>query len=578
MSNVSDFTLFAIDAGLRRKQNRDNAVDFISEQWDEYLNSLAADEVSPQELERAETHKTVWQDEALALWDATDKTRRERKAAKAAKVLADAAKPVSGGSVQGSSIQRLSDVVGQAYDRYIFTVAQNNTHTYDAFLDSIKNYCSSMDARLVVGRCVYNKNGFQNGVKDAIDGGAWYDPALGEYTVDVDCEVFPGLVWLGSANVLPTAKNPLAGFESVTAHDVSVIVPHVQIAAAVNPAFKGASPKWMYATGAITVRNYIQKKLGQVAERAHKHAALLVEYSHDTGLWFARQIEADDNGGFQDLGVYWCGANAPEQRRIDALHLGDIHAEKLDQKIADVSWRLDYSIARELRPTVTLVHDLLDFTARNHHNIRSGHFRFDKHVEGMESVSDDLYKAWQVLSELQYVTKPIVVESNHDLALTRWLDDTIDFKQDPVNAITYLECSLALYEAMKRRDSSFNMLEWALNKYGAYSLDNCEFLQTDQSYRIHGIECGCHGHNGINGARGNPAGFRKLGFPLNTGHTHTPGIYGDVYVAGVTGSKEMGYNTGFSSWDHAHVIIYKNGKRALIGIKFDANGDAHWHA
>ena len=84
--------------------------------------------------------------------------------------------------------------------------------------------------------------------------------------------------------------------------------------------------------------------------------------------------------------------------------------------------------------------------------------------------------------------------------------------------------------------------------------------------KIAGIECGSHGHNGINGARGNPKGFRKLG-KMNTGHTHTPSIYGGVYTAGVAGSLDMGYNIGASSWSQTHLITYENGQRTLIDFK-----------
>ncbi len=81
---------------------------------------------------------------------------------------------------------------------------------------------------------------------------------------------------------------------------------------------------------------------------------------------------------------------------------------------------------------------------------------------------------------------------------------------------------------------------------------NAIFLTTDQSFKIAGIECGVHGHNGINGSRGNPKQFKKLG-KLNTGHTHTASIYGGVYTAGVT-VVYMGYNVGASSWTQTHII------------------------
>ena len=54
---------------------------------------------------------------------------------------------------------------------------------------------------------------------------------------------------------------------------------------------------------------------------------------------------------------------------------------------------------------------------------------------------------------------------------------------------------------------------------------------------------------------------------MNTGHTHTPSIYGGVYTAGVAGSLDMGYNVGASSWTQTHLITYANGQRTLIDFK-----------
>jgi hypothetical protein len=82
-----------------------------------------------------------------------------------------------------------------------------------------------------------------------------------------------------------------------------------------------------------------------------------------------------------------------------------------------------------------------------------------------------------------------------------------------------------------------------------------------------------HGHTGVNGARGSPAGYRKMDTKANTGHTHSAGITDGVYTAGVSGKLDMGYNKGPSSWSHSHIITYPNGKRSIITTKA-----GKWHA
>jgi hypothetical protein len=91
------------------------------------------------------------------------------------------------------------------------------------------------------------------------------------------------------------------------------------------------------------------------------------------------------------------------------------------------------------------------------------------------------------------------------------------------------------------------------------------FVSEDNSFTICGnIECGMHGHLGANGARPSPTQFARAGAKSNTGHTHSPAILDGAYVAGVSGSLDMGYNKGLSSWAPAHIVTYPNGKRTIL--------------
>jgi hypothetical protein len=58
--------------------------------------------------------------------------------------------------------------------------------------------------------------------------------------------------------------------------------------------------RFLYTTGAVTERNYVQKKAGQKAEFHHNYGALMVEVDKE-GTPFVRQLAADDTGAFQDL-------------------------------------------------------------------------------------------------------------------------------------------------------------------------------------------------------------------------------------------------------------------------------------
>jgi len=55
-----------------------------------------------------------------------------------------------------------------------------------------------------------------------------------------------------------------------------------------------------------------------------------------------------------------------------------------------------------------------------------------------------------------------------------------------------------------------------------------------------------------------------MGTKLTIGDKHAPAIADGVFVAGMTGDLDQGYNTGPGSWRRAHVLTYPNGKRTIV--------------
>jgi hypothetical protein len=325
----------------------------------------------------------------------------------------------------------------------------------------------------------------------------------------------------------------------------------------------------MYTTGTVTQRNYVQMKAGQKAAHHHSFSALVVEVDSD-GDWYIRQLVAEsDTGCFFDLEFYYTPEGLGYEGEpccVEAINWGDIHVAKLDQEVAETSWRKEDCIMEILAPQHVFLHDVMDHQNRNHHNIKDPYFRFKMFHNRTESVEDEVYKTASVIQEMvNKGANVIITESNHDLALSRWLKEQ-DYKQDPVNAIFFLNLQLATYLALKEgRD--FSVFEYACKMLNS-ELEHVRFLRTDESYLICGdIECGAHGHNGNNGARGGIPAFQKQGIRVNIGHSHSANIKDGVYQAGVSGSLDMGYNIGGSSWSHSHIITYANGKRTIITLK-----------
>lgn len=482
-------------------------------------------------------------------------------------------KPLAGGTLLAPD-KRRGSLSGK---RFVFTAAQNNTYIHEDFFASLMNFCEHNDAQLIVSRFSYNKSGFQNSTKDDGSEHLWYDHRLEEFFLDESTVVADGLLFCGELDILPTASTPFSGLENYTQHN-SGIIPHAKMQMVSLPRMKHELPRFLYSTGAVTMRNYIQRKAGQKAEFHHVFGALYVEVD-DNGNWFARQLIADNSGCFHDLTTKYLPDSIESNHNVAAINWGDIHIEKVDHMVMSSGWGSERSMMSVLNPNFQFIHDLTDFRARNHHNLKDPYFLAEQYFSDTDSVEAAMEQAAQFL---KYIQRPgctvVVVESNHDLAFQRWLKEA-DVRQDPANAEYYHRMNAECYAAIAKGDKEFSIFEYALNK--KEDLTDVVFLREDDSFvicndmeaeyesgkLIGGIECGMHGHRGPNGARGSSKGFRNIGRKCNVGHSHSAGIIDGVYTAGVSCDLDMGYNHGPSSWSHSHIVTYPNGKRTIITMK-----------
>lgn len=474
--------------------------------------------------------------------------------AKAAKPQEE--KPVASGYVTAPDRTR-QHLVGK---RFVFTCAQNNTYVHKNFLNSLLTFCKDNNARLYVSTCSYNKSGFQNSTKDS--DGLWYDPLIVPYLCNNSAEVADDLIFCGELDILPTAVNPLSGFDSY-AQGNSAIIPHTKVRMESLPRMKGEDPRFLYTTGAVTMRNYIQRTAGQKADFHHVFGALYVEIDKE-GKWFARQLIADESGAFYDLtNKYTPSGLVQTDQSVASIVWGDIHAEKLDYDVSYGAFLSEGSMLDALKPEAQFIHDLTDFSRRNHHNIDDPHFLAKAALDN-RTVLDDIQGCGRIVARMRRTgTKTIVVESNHDQALLRWLKSPAG-RTDAKNAEFWHCANYQVYKNIREENNTYNV-------FAEFSFPNRPkdviFLREDDSYVVRGIEHGMHGHRGPNGARGNPRGFRCVGKKVNIGHMHSAGIYDGVYVAGVSAKLDMDYNKGPSSWSHSHIVTYKNGKRAIITMR-----------
>jgi hypothetical protein len=457
---------------------------------------------------------------------------------------------------------------------YLVSCAQNNTDLHAELWANIHALAEHDGAEILVSRLTYavesraSKGQKVTAVKTAKESGdpvEWWAPKIEPYTNDSSVQLAPGLVWCGELNILPTAANPISGLESYTGRDSSII-PHTKFAMQSIASPKDAGCKLIYTTGTVTQRNYIAKKAGQKAEFHHGYGCLIVEVCHD-GTWFVRQINADSEGDFYDLDRKVSRGKVSHGHRPEALAWGDIHARQLPPDISAIGWGRD-GILDTLRPRRQILHDLLDFRSANHHDRDDPWKTFIKHDAGATDVAGEVAEAGEFLRlATRSWCETVVVRSNHDEALVRWLKEA-DFREDPENALFYLRTSTAAYEAMAE-GKDFDLIEHVLREAGAPR--KTIFLKRDEQYVVcedagGGIELGMHGDIGVNGSRGSLRQFARTGRKCVVGHSHSAGIVEGAYQVGVMGALDQGYNTGQSSWSHSNVVVYPNGKRAVITI------------
>ena len=253
--------------------------------------------------------------------------------------------------------------------KFIITSAQSNTQVHTQLWENLQAYAQHLGAQVLVSKFTYRHH--KQAVSMAKSGPVdereyWWDRRVLQYVLDERKKLAAGLEYCGELQISPTATRPLSGFDNYTGR-ASSIIPHPKFAMRSVPTQKANDAKLMYTTGTCTLPNYIQAKAGQKAHFHHGLGALLVEVDAKRN-WWVRQLAANAAGSFYDFttcvkgGKVYADYNPPE-----ALVWGDIHVHWLEPWMRKLCWGED-GILDTLRPKVQVMHDLLDFRSRNHHD------------------------------------------------------------------------------------------------------------------------------------------------------------------------------------------------------------------
>jgi len=449
--------------------------------------------------------------------------------------------------------------------RFIITSAQNATPIHDGFFASLMNYCDFNDAELVVIPLRY-KNATSRWTASQENAEIW-DTALAPYLYNQRKKLNDNLVLVGDVKTQPTAAMPLSRFDSLTGPE-SGIIGHTKIQMKTIAVPAGRYPKLLMTTGACTVKNYTDTKAGKVGEFHHSLAAVVVEIVGRK--FFVRHVNATSDGSFIDIDREYTPNGVASADPALALVFGDTHRAFIDKKVEQCTYDKG-GMVDVLNPQHLVFHDLHDGYARNPHHRSNPFNEIAKRTASMHDVKCEVIEDVMWLTRMVGKRQGIIVSSNHDDFFSRWILDC-DWRRDPDNADFYLETALEMVRSVKMTESGTNYVDpfvhW-VNKLKGTAPIRC--IGRDESFSLGGVELSLHGDQGPNGSRGSRNNLRRIGVKTIVGHSHSPGIEEGCYQSGTSTPLKLEYNTGPSSWLQAHVVLYANGKRAILPII-----DGHW--
>jgi hypothetical protein len=369
---------------------------------------------------------------------------------------------------------------------------------------------------------------------------------------------------LSDVKTQPTAVNPMTGMHSMSGMN-SCIIGHPKVQMETIPVTEGNKRKMILTTGAITKINYSDSKAGKVGEFHHVYGFVIVEIKDDE-TFYVRQVTADDkSGNFNDLYYEVREGNVIKNTEIEAIVMGDIHYGDHDENLINETHRL----LNTLKPSHVILHDVFNGYAINHHEVKDPFIQYGKEIHGANSLKKEIDGMLDFLEAFTKYKNVVIVRSNHDDFLDRWLKNEDWKKQSTTkNSKEYMEYALMLLNQYQKT-KDFSNIKGVIPEVINNRFPQFITLGLRSSYKVKNWELGQHGHIGSNGSRGNITQFRKLNSKVIVGHSHSPKRKDGALVVGTSTKYNLTYNVGASSWLQSHVIIHKDGRAQHINFVKD---------
>ena len=303
-------------------------------------------------------------------------------------------------------------------------------------------------------------------------------------------------------------------------------------------------PHALMTTGAITIpayqtKRYMSLRTAYIAKNDHVMGGVVVDIDKN-GLYHFRQVQFDKNGSFIDLCTQYNSDGSVARINPEALVAGDWHTGHTCPTVRKAT----IEMLKELKPKYMVLHDAVDHRSINHH-IEKKIITKAKVIDC--SLKQELDEFKQEVSELKKLAKLVIVKSNHDEWVDRYLEEC-RFVNDSTNLRLALQLAIYKYDGKDVLATYVNDPE-------------IRFLKRDEDFTIAGIQLGSHGD--IEGSLGR---IEKSFGKAVTGHSHSGAILRGVYRVGTSTKLREAYAQGPISWTNTHCLVYPNGSRQLINI------------
>lgn len=442
---------------------------------------------------------------------------------------------------------------------FIITAAQNATPVHPGFWATLLNIAKHTKAEILVGNIRYkNPTSQWSGSQQNVE---HWDKLVRPYLWNQRLDLNPNLTFLSDIRVQPTNASPLTGLEAMSEASSSIVPhPRIQTRSVATPHSKTA--KLLWTTGACTLSNYTDSRVGRLGKSHHSLSALIVEIVGR--MFFVRRLHWDEVAqSVVDIDTEYTTTEVRPAPNALAVITGDTHVRFISKSVYKATYGKG-GIVEAVKPSYLIYHDLLDAYSVNPHHKGNPFVALAKNKSTFDNVEAEVREAINfVVANTPTGTIPVVVNSNHDDMLSRWIKIN-DWRLDPVNSEFYLETALAMVRSTKMGKTGTEHIS-AFGYWLETIAPRVRVLGGSESFYIGGHELGFHGDKGPNGARGSIKNMRRLGSKVIIGHTHSPGEDEGALQVGTSTELEAEYTKGApSSWMNAHAILHQNNFTQLL--------------